>query len=601
MTATLESRLEASLTGPLDSQPANPLSAFEAEKGWSSPAFNKIVADARGAEDARRRARAPKEREAQQYLDDARRGRIDQARALTTADPNSPVSFARLAQALLGAGNSEEAVVAARQAATLLRTGDRLDAAEAMALFVAARTLVMTGALEEGESLLSKLDEPGPWALLSAAIAKSRGDASLALDRLAADQSADAAAFRGYLWLELRKPQLALAELRRARKLGVDSPSLLVNLAYAYACVGSVSKAIRAAQHAVRLAPHAVEVSFNLASYLRAAGRNIEAIEELRRLRREVGEGEPLVAEALAEAYCTVGRIPDALRELRRAQHHHDLPPDSPALAEVRANTALLQWRLGERTKDALVDVIRQQIKAAGPQVTLVTMLADVSDDHETARLVRQYYEEMVRKSDGGDALTPLLVRLHIAEGELDLAAQLAVEYAEQNPLDAPAVRSALVLQAQILGEYEAAAKSGVAAVRRAPGDVMLRNNVAFCLVLAGRASEAAALLDGIDAEDPYLLATRGMIAFAQRRTEEGSQWYDRAAAVARRLIAAEGESEAFVRLLRAYEVVAMRELKVDSSELLEDVCEAAGRPEDWPEERSFMILKKALRRISPS
>ncbi|QHT54646.1 hypothetical protein GXP71_00045 [Cellulomonas sp. H30R-01] len=599
MTVVLESRLEAPLDGPLDSQPANPLAAFDASDGSPGREFAKLVAEAKGVEEARRRARAPKEREAQQYVDDARNGRLEQAEALARANPDSPIAFARLAQVLHGIGDVDAAVVAARRAMSVSRGGER-GPAEAMALFVVARTLVGAGALEEAEAVLAEIRQPGPWALLSAAIAKSRGDVPAALARLGADDSADAAAFRGYLRLETREPQRALAELRRARKVGGDSPSLLLNLAYAYAWVGSNTKAIRAAHHAARLAPFSMAASFNLASYLRAAGRDREAIEELHRLRREIGEGQPLVAEALAEAYCSIGRDRDALRELRRAEHHHSLAPDAPDLAELRANVALLQWRLGEKSKDALVAAIRQQIEVAGPQVSLVTMLADVAGTPEGVRLARQYYEQLAVEADR-DELVPLLIRLRISEGQLESAARLAIEFAMANPLDTAAVRSAVVLQGQILGEYSAAADFGLSALRRAPGDVMLLNNVAFCLILAGRLGEAVTLLSGVRAEDPYLFATRGMAAFAQRELEEGLRWYDDAAAAARKVIVAEGELESFLRLLRANELVAMQELNLVSPRFLEEFGQLVGEPLDWPEDPSFLILRKRLERLPAS
>lgn len=598
MTVTLESRLEAPLSGPLDSQPANPLGAFDAVDGRPSREFAQIAAEGRSRDESRRLAPAPREREAQQYLDDVRNARLDQARALTTTNPRSVIAYSRLAQVLLGLGDVEGSIAAGRHAIELHQAeGGEPGPAEAMALFVAARSLVVAGALDEAEALLERLDGRGPWALLSAAIAQSRGDTSLALTRLERDESFDAAAFRGYLRLEANEPQQGLAELRQARRVGSDSPSLLLNLAYAYACVGSIAKAIRSAQHAVRLAPLSTEASFNLASYLRAAGRDADAIKELHRLRREVGEGEPLIASALAEVYFAIGRTSDALRELRRAQHHHDLPLDSPVLAELRANTALLQWKLGEKTRAALVQVVQEQILKAGPQVSLVTMLADLLEGREASRAIRQYYQELVQTT-AEDELAPLLVRLRISEGDVEGGARLAIDYANRYPLDRLGVRSAVVLQAQVFGEYSAAADAGLAALRRAPGDSMLRNNVAFCLVLAGRANEAASLFADFRLDDPFLLATRGMIAFAQRKMDEGLEWYDKAAEVARNGIANEEEADAFVRLLRAYEFVSLRELDRDSTQTLEALRQLSGGPESWPAERSYAILRKVLERM---
>ncbi len=601
MTLTIETPFRVELAGPLDSQTANPVEAavpLALQSGSSSDAW----VSASGwrdldAEAGRRKAREPRAREVQQYLDDERHSRIEQARALVRACPQSSTALARLAQVLLGAGEPQDAEDAARSALRLadLRD-DRLDLVAATARFVAARVLVALGHPLDAENILGQLPGEGPWTLLYAAMAHERGEHDEALARLVEATSADALAFRGFLRLEANEPTAALSELRAAQALGAGGSALLLNLAYAFACIGAPRKAIRAAQQATALAPRSRHASFNLASYLRASGRSSDAVAELRRLRSLVGEGDPQVAAAIADAYSAAGDERAALRELRRAQHHNSLSADSPRLAELKANTALLEWRLGQRNRQSLVEAVREQIRKVGGHLSLVLMLADLSLDSNAASDLRTHYKRLL-DAHPEPALKPLLARILLLEGDLEQATRVAREYADRNPLDLDVIRSAVILRAQVLGEYGEAADVGLQALRRAPGDLMLRNNVAFCLALAHRASEAYSMFKDQELEDPYLLATRGLIDIGLGRVVDGMRWYDRAAEAAVSMIADKAEAEDFVLLLRTQEWLSLQQLAPEdeaSRAFPEPVAAVvAGR-----DDSRYAILRVVMRRL---
>lgn len=602
MTLVTESPFEALLAAPLDAQTANPLEETVRAVG----SRHRRDGGQRGSsdeqaniEDVRRQARAPREREAQQYVDDERRSRVLQARALTEAAPGSATAWTRLAQALVAAGDVHEAVASARRAVSAPPIdADRSTQASATSLsqFLAARLLAQWGALDEAEEVLCRLQGSGPWRVLFAAIAEERGDHDLALARLADDTSSEALAFQGYLRIKLNKPQQALRDLRAAQTAGATSPSLLLNQAYAFALLGAPRKAIRAARQAVVLAPCSRHASFNLASYLRASGEYAEAIKELLRLRTHVGEGDPHLAAALADAFSASGRHLDALRELRRAQHHHNLPPDSPRIAELKANTALLEWKGGQKTRGTLLKVIRQQLAQVGPNLPLLLMLADVSGGRQAQVELRRHYEALRAQKPELDT-RPLLMRLQLAEGNLEGAADTAVAHAVDNPLDVEAVRGALILQAQIKGDYEVAASAGLAALSRIPGDPMLRNNVAFCLTLAGRASEAMAVLQRQPLDDPYLLATRGLVEFGLGHVSEGLHWYNKAADHAVGAQRDTDETGGFLLLLRIQEALALLQVAPEHPEA-KVLIAAVPAPEAWPDETSYLILRRVAARL---
>lgn len=598
---TLTAGLDTALAAPVESQASNPVAsdlpnsltlsreeselAFVALRG-SNPSFRgREVVD-------------PKQRQLVEYLKAREAGRIAQARALVDTRPDSPIAWARLAQVLMGEGDVSGAVEAAHRVVTLrtMAHGEQLGSASDMALFIAARVLATGGEGDEAEEILEGMQGDGPWAWLYAALAERRGDYALALERLREVKTADGAALRGYLLLKLNRPQLSLSELRVAQRAGSVSPSLLMNFAYAYANLGSLPKAIRSARHAVALAPTSASASFNLASYLRAANRAEEALEELRRQASAIGYTSSQIASATADALVALGRPRDALRELRRAQHHSDRSTEPRRTAELMANTALLEWKFGDRDRESLVEILQNQIALIGPYLPLSLMLADVAS---TTRVHDQLvaHFNFLKNSVSADELLSLMTRILILEGDIAGAANCAVEYANANPLDSDAVRFAVILSGQGTGNYSAAADLGLEGHRRTPNDLMLLNNTAFCLALAGRVDEANRLLEGQELENVFLVATRGLVDLAAGKVEQGLARYDEAASRLGSEISDPEEVSQFERLLRAQEAVVIHQLGLDEHLLVRDRS-VVSVPEDWASDPRYLILRRAAEMV---
>lgn len=604
MSLALTSPLDTRLAVPLESQTASPSRATVPPTGVTVRTPNHEVAAIRLlAPHLPFRGRTvldPRQLEEKQYADDERAGILAQARDLADRAHGSEVVWARYAQALLSAGEIDDAIAAAVKT---LRMASRVspDADDNVSIntarFVAARVLSAAGNHVDAEAALAKLTGEGPWTALYAALAERRGEHRQALARLGDARSIEALAFRGFLLLQVNEPQLALAQLRAAQRGGSNAPSLLLNMAYAYAMLGSSRKAVRAARQAVVLAPDSRHASFNLASYLRAAGLAGEALAELRRLRAVVGDGDPQVASAIAGAYVACDNPRQALRELRRAKHHNTFGRRSTRYAELVANAALLEWMLGERDRTATLKVVREQLKAAGPQLSLVLMLADIANRTDTAQEIDSLHRQLQVSLPEAE-LAPLTIRLLLLKGDVTNAARAAVAHADANPLDVDAVRGAIILHGQVFGDYEAAAEMGKRALRRIPADPSLVNNAAFCLALAGHTREADKVLAGHALDNPFLLATRGLVDFGLGKVADGIARYDEAARLIRSKVRHADDAGDFEQLLRTNEVLALFHFGLATHPDVPIELRTALVPARWQCVPGYLLLRKVAERL---
>lgn len=600
MTFAVASVREPALAAPVESQFANPVESVATSAGVTIRASQSVVSATQlRAPNPVFRGRSvldPRQQQAQQYLEDEQAGILRQTRRLVDSAPASATAWSRLAQALLSQGELDEAIAASRRVVELLERRSELDTDAEAAIYIAARAFAVAGDESTAEELLAKLPAPGPWTVLYAALADRRGEFGQGLARLEGDDSGEASAFRGYLYLQKREPHRALSELRRASRSGVVTPSLLLNLAYAFAVTGSPRKAVSYARQATHLAPDSRQASFNLASYLRSAGDPEAALSELQRLRSILGEGDAQVAAAIADALLACSNPRGALRELRRAQHHNVFSEGSIRYAELTANAALLEWRLGERDRDSLLALIRQQLQSVGSHLPLVLMLSDAVNRADVVPEVEKHYKLLAQRLNDLQ-LAPLRIRLLLMRGETEEAALLAKRHAEAFPLDGESVRGAIVLEGQVFGRYGEAAEIGLKALQRLPGDQMLANNVAFCLALAQRGQEALAILERFEDADPYIRATRGLALLSLGRIEQGLECYDAAVASARKMVARSEDADDFERLLRLQESLAVEQLGL-ASEVKPDTVLRRSLPEDWQADPRYLVLLAVSRRM---
>ena len=141
------------------------------------------------------------------------------------------------------------------------------------------------------------------------------------------------------------------------------SPSTLINLGYAYAALGSRRKALRTTEVATGLSTGSLGAvaSLNLVAYFIAEGDFDAARSVLDRLEQRQPHN---LRVNLARAYL-LGREGDnlgSLRELRRARSSHGYWASTDERAEIEADVAYLEFRVGKRTRSEALKVLHEQL-----------------------------------------------------------------------------------------------------------------------------------------------------------------------------------------------------------------------------------------------
>jgi putative PEP-CTERM system TPR-repeat lipoprotein len=227
----------------------------------------------------------------------------------------------------------------------------------------------------------------------------------------------------------------------------------------------------------------------------------------------------------LASAQMAARQPDDAVRSLRNALAlKPDLTVAQRDLASIyvamgKSDDALKQARTlqAERPKQAFGYVLEGEIHAA-------------QRDWESAE---QVYREATKRFD----LPVLVSRTHqvmLAAGKNDQAEALAENWIKSHPKDAFMLN---YLAERDLGaqRYESAAKRYSAALRRAPDNVRMLNNLAWVTHQLGQpaALQYAERAYELAADDPQVMDTLGSILMARGETERGLELLGRASALA--------------------------------------------------------------------
>ena len=273
--------------------------------------------------------------------------------------------------------------------------------------------------LTEAETALATLPtERTRDVSLYAELAARRGDFDIALARLAGGTGALARALRGWLFVQTGRFPDAVRELRQASQISA-SPSTLVNLGYAYAARGSLRKAVRATETAVGLAGGEIGAvaCFNLAGYFLAMGDASHARSVLDRLeRRRPHDRRINLARALISGW--EGDTRGSLRELRRARSSHDYWANPDQRAEIEADIAFVEARIGKLAKADALKVLRQQLeKTSYRSLGIANLIGSLSWRRSDAKSLRALYE-VLRRTHAAGELLELEAVLCLLEGE---------------------------------------------------------------------------------------------------------------------------------------------------------------------------------------
>lgn len=528
------------------------------------------------------------------------------ARHLVTQDPDSPMAGARLATALMNAGQVDEA----SQIATRLSTTQVEDIPAAI---VITHVLLQAGHRDNADSFAMRMSHTGTseaapiadsaaiFRCLAAALAAERGDHELALLRLEDVATVQAHALRGYLLLEVEQPQRALHELRIARKsTRTQVPALLSNVAYAHAVLGAQGKAISAARQALASSPGNHLVLKHLSGYLIAAGRPEEAISILKQAAGQHGDLPPDLATVLAGAFFQAGDPGRSLRTLHEAAQRARFNKADPIVrAELQAYAALLEFNRRRINRRQWIETIRKQQQVAdGRSILIGCMLADALANRAHRAEVLEAYERL-RAIYSEKQLLPLRARLASMAGDINEQLRLVRAWARAMPLDIDALTSEVYLLCEFQN-YEAAASAGLNALRRFPHAVMLRNNTAYALAMTGDARRASQVLKPIMRANAYAVATAGLIQLRKGQIRDGIMLYQEAAEIAHSEGGDADQAALQVAQLALHLRLVVMELGLDSEpSVRENLLRVPDLNRVWFDEPIFMALAWRAKRLS--
>ncbi|WP_157277138.1 hypothetical protein [Oerskovia sp. Root22] len=446
-----------------------------------------------------------------------------QARQLTVRHPDSVIALARLAQAEMSAGNIDEARAAALQALERDQENPYFAAARSAAVSVLSRV-----GQELDEETWNAIEDPVARIGWASDAARS-GQFDVALKRLGALASPAAYALRGYCYVKSDKHANAVASYRAARKSGVESVEVLINLGYALASLGAFRKAITATSLATHVAPKNKVASFNLIRYLSHEREHGLMLTEFDRIAHE-RPWDPQVA--LARAWVYAGSASGNKRAVKILQDAKILAARSGSsfLPDISASLAYLKHSTGQLSPARMLDELWAALRDSGYKSEEIIRMLLGSLNH------RRQIADAERLADETKNIVPgplwLLVQSKIAylKGDPSVATELAGRAAGDDPENEHGTAViAAYLVGEVHGEYERAAQITGPAYEENPG-VDLVNNLAFNLALSGAHEKALALLREYPFEDlPFHGATLGLSLLCAGETDHGLQIYSEA------------------------------------------------------------------------
>lgn len=513
------------------------------------------------------------------------------------SDHPSSVTYTRAAQALSIAGMQEEAEEAARQALKHIRTDwlsqRRFDLASTLAAIRVLRTT------QEGDPAESLLIDLPTHPLLDIARARhliAQDELDTALDLLRDNTSSEAPGLRAYILLSRGEYQAALRELRFAKKLLPADPDITINTALAYWKLRSFRRAINSAREASRIAPGRKDISLALLKYLLQAGRVHEASLEVRSIldRNVVEVCDFLFMQAQIAVAADQKTKAEAL--LKRAAMRARSEGDVQSEVEATANLAVLKAAKGDIKHETVLTEIRKSLSRDPCNVALVSMLADWSTHVSDGVEVRRYYDGLTA-SPADTYWAELSTKLAYLECRWEEALEWSLRWGKEEPLDSRVHAFSVMLMGQARDNWNQAAKMALRSLESVEVTVLLRNNCAYALALAGNAEHARLVLGEVDQSSYLLTATLGLVEMARGRVSQGMAHYRRAAELADR----EPDGNTVRSLMTCHQVLALRRLNLLDEKILCEIMAGAlpavDLPDDWTDRPEFRLLESVAKR----
>ncbi|MFD4673729.1 tetratricopeptide repeat protein [Lentzea sp. NPDC058450] len=524
---------------------------------------------------------------------------------LVVRERRTAISLARLAHAQFAAGMLDEAYLSTQDALQAVVESMQQDSArfDLPSSVSAVRLLIRLDRRTDVRSWLERLPHHEILRKIGAGIAASADDYESALGMLEGLESPDAANLRGYIYLQIREPELALRELRAAYRGVPEVVETVLNMAFAYWQLGSPSKAIRFARQASRMARSRKDISFTLIEMMFAAGRYDEAAAELKYIRSTgiIETADFLMMRAKVE-YAS-GRDVTASTSIKRAVSEARSSGDTAFAELIQAHLSVLESNglpSIEEQKRSIYLNLRQAIRKSPDNVGLIELFAANADRVSHAKELRSYVDQLALTHEP-KRLYELQHRVAYLEGDFEKALQYALLWSESEPFNPQAASNVLVLHGQVGQAGQDYEKIAILIAQRFGGSPLVLNNVAFALALCGRSDAAAQLI----AKHPkmrddsfYLKATIGLVEVASGNLQEGMKLYREAAEMTDKI----PDGTTYRALMTIHQAMALRQLGLldctDKQSVVAQALPEVDLPKDWRDLPHFRLLEAgALRR----
>lgn len=490
-------------------------------------------------------------------------GFVLQARRLARLHP-TPTALARLAKAELDAGNRVSSLSAAR--AVVDSTGSGSDPA---ALIVAADVALLCRDVPLATQILALAESPQArraTAVRAAMLAAGRDDvdgAAALLDSSWSEADPCTWELRGLLQLKRSDFGGAIRSLRQAIRAEVCTPEAHTNLAFAYASVGSIAKALRSAQTAFALAPTSKVAGINLAAIYDLDLQHKAAIRVINQL-IEFYPHDPHLHFGHAELTARAGGVSRALDELRKLRHLDWFRGIGDRYhAELEALVATFRMAEGEISRAA---AFRTVLNAAGRaeyrSTQIARQLGDVAGGFSEADDLEVAISSFADHVDVSD-LYGARVTLARVRRDLPTAQKLLDEWAIADPGNPNVWATGSVVNLNSF-DFDRAVKLAHEGVRRFPSHPILLNNYAFALALVGRATEARRITQ----PEPLSVMSQATSAAIDMASGDIAGGRARYAALAARLQASSPVWQRVVLIYRAFTTYVVTGQVLDTNDL---------------------------------
>jgi len=257
-------------------------------------------------------------------------------------------------------------------------------------------------------------------------------------------------------------------------------------MAFAHASLGNLANAIKLTRQARTLAPHDRLIGFNLAGFLRLAGRLDDALEVLKQLRKGARLDIDL-ALVTADLLAENGQGDEARRVLQGVRTSQEWAvANHVRRAELEANLALLRWMTDRERADATVTALMRALRDSQYRsLSIGYLLANLLRDRKNAQHLATAISGLRAHHDDNE-LHGLRMHHAVLTRERDEAVHHARAWARHEPLNPAAAALAIHLISDIDGHYDEAADPGRRSAASCPRQVASRQQHRLRSVLGG-------------------------------------------------------------------------------------------------------------------